>query len=232
MAAIGVRTLRGLAAKSCAASRAFHTSRISRISLTRPMLIGGSGAVSPAVASEADTFSPAAASEIFDRASAEQLGAKLLADVTLGVKPDAEKAEIKDARIIFDMVWREVVKRHGIEKMTFPREVVWLSGAPGAGKGTMASFILKEREIPHMFEVSSLLGTPEMRKKKEAGVLIGDLEVVMAVRCAVTAATPVVQEKALSLAVRPRPDDEAPSLLELSAVVLLKVADKCSIALE
>jgi hypothetical protein len=145
--------------------------------------MGGSDAAKPAEVIEADAFSPAAASEIFDRASAEQLGAKLLADVTLGVKPDAEKAEIKDARIIFDMVWREVVKKHGIEKMSFPREVVWLSGAPGAGKGTMASFILKEREIPHRFEVSSLLGTPEMRKKKEAGVLIGDLEVVMAVRC-------------------------------------------------
>lgn len=62
----------------------------------------------------------------------------------------------------------------GIENMVFPREVVWLSGAPGAGKGTMNGFIMKERDIPVMFEVSSLLSTPEMKKLKDAGVLIGD----------------------------------------------------------
>lgn len=31
----------------------------------------------------------------------------------MGAKPDENKAEIKDAKLIFDLVWREAVERHG-----------------------------------------------------------------------------------------------------------------------
>lgn len=71
---------------------------------------------------------------------------QIRADITLGAKPDDAKAEVKDAKLIFDLSWSEVLARVGIEGMVFPREIVWLSGAPGAGKGTMAGFILKVRD--------------------------------------------------------------------------------------
>lgn len=45
----------------------------------------------------------------------------------------------------------------------------------------MASFIMKERDIGLIFEVSGLLNSPEMKHRKEAGELIGDKEVVQAV---------------------------------------------------
>lgn len=45
----------------------------------------------------------------------------------------------------------------------------------------MASFIMSCRDISHIFEVSGLLNTPEMKRRKEAGELIGDKEVVQAV---------------------------------------------------
>ena len=50
---------------------------------------------------------------------------------------------------------------------------MWLTGAPGAGKGTMADVIKRERDIVHQFEVSSLLKTPEFARRKAQGLLIG-----------------------------------------------------------
>lgn len=105
---------------------------------------------------------------------------KSLSDVSLGAEP--EKTGVADPRLIFEAAWRHVVEKHGgIENLIIPREVVFLSGAPGAGKGTMSGFILKERDIQYLFEVSSLLKTPEMKKLKDSGSLIGDTEVVQAV---------------------------------------------------
>lgn len=69
----------------------------------------------------------------------------------------------------------------GEASLVFPRSIVWLAGAPGAGKGTNAAAIKKERDIAHIFEVSSLLSTPVFKAKKEAGELIGDADVISAV---------------------------------------------------
>jgi len=69
----------------------------------------------------------------------------------------------------------------GEASLVFPRSIVWLAGAPGAGKGTNAAAIKKELDIAHIFEVSSLLSTPAFRAMKEAGELIGDAEVIGAV---------------------------------------------------
>lgn len=65
--------------------------------------------------------------------------------------------------------------------MTFPREIVWLSGAPGAGKGTMGNAVKRERDIAHIVEVSSLLASDRFKALKERGELIGDREVLEAV---------------------------------------------------
>ena len=45
----------------------------------------------------------------------------------------------------------------GESGLIFPKEVIWLAGAPGAGKGTMASSIAAARQLPGVIEVSSLL---------------------------------------------------------------------------
>jgi adenylate kinase len=63
--------------------------------------------------------------------------------------------------------------------MRFPRELILLGGAPGAGKGTNSDFIRKVRDIDApAIVVSKLLDTPEARAIKARGGLVGDREVV------------------------------------------------------
>ena len=54
-----------------------------------------------------------------------------------------------------------------------------LLGAPGAGKGTNTGFIMQFRNLtaPPLV-VSELLKSPEARKKIDAGMLVGDREVI------------------------------------------------------
>ena len=63
--------------------------------------------------------------------------------------------------------------------MRFPRELILLGGAPGAGKGTNSDFIRKVRSIdaPPLV-ISQLLDTPEARAIKTRGAMVGDREVV------------------------------------------------------
>ena len=45
-----------------------------------------------------------------------------------------------------------------------PREVVWLNGAPGSGKGTNLKFIMKSRGLSRAVGMSQLLDTsPDIR---------------------------------------------------------------------
>ena len=87
--------------------------------------------------------------------------------------------EVKDAQIIFGSVWNKLTTVHGEENLRFPKEIFWLNGAPGAGKGTNTSFIMKFRDLsaPPLV-VSSLLESPEAQQMKDAGMLVGDREVV------------------------------------------------------
>ncbi|OUW16184.1 MAG: adenylate kinase [Opitutales bacterium TMED158] len=87
--------------------------------------------------------------------------------------------EVKDAQIIFNSVWNDLERKYGRENMHFPRELILLGGAPGAGKGTNTPFIMEARGLTcDPIVVSSLLDTPDMRRLKEAGQLVGDTEVV------------------------------------------------------
>jgi len=87
--------------------------------------------------------------------------------------------EIKDAQIIFGSVWRELEGGLGRSGMRFPRELILLGGAPGAGKGTNSDFIRKVRGIDAPpIVVSQLLDTPEARAIKARGGMVGDREVV------------------------------------------------------
>src|SRR5882672_7422167 len=87
--------------------------------------------------------------------------------------------EIKDARIIFDPIWDDLEAHFGRQHLRFPKEIILLGGAPGAGKGTNTAFIAKTRGLTCTpIVMSSLLDTPEMKKIKDAGNMIGDREVL------------------------------------------------------
>lgn len=87
--------------------------------------------------------------------------------------------EVKDAQLIFDGVWQELEADYGREKLRFPKELILLGGAPGAGKGTNTDYIREVRDIcAEPIVVSALLDTPEARELKAKGMMVGDREVV------------------------------------------------------
>lgn len=87
--------------------------------------------------------------------------------------------EIKDAQLIFNHVWKQLEADYGRERLRFPKELILLGGAPGAGKGTNTNFIREVRGITaEPIVVSSLLDSPEAQKLKSQGGMVGDREVV------------------------------------------------------
>ncbi|HEY0968715.1 MAG TPA: nucleoside monophosphate kinase [Opitutaceae bacterium] len=95
---------------------------------------------------------------------------------TGGKQPDLE---IKDAALIFSSVWEQLEIEFGRENLRFPKEFILLGGAPGAGKGTNTEFILKARGLTcPPIVISSLLDTPEAKRIKDAGSMVGDREVI------------------------------------------------------
>ncbi|GAB1488901.1 nucleoside monophosphate kinase [Opitutaceae bacterium] len=93
-----------------------------------------------------------------------------------GKQPDLE---IKDATLIFTAVWEQLEAEFKRENLRFPKEFILLGGAPGAGKGTNTEFILKARGLTcPPIVISALLDTPEARRIKDAGGMVGDREVI------------------------------------------------------
>ncbi len=91
---------------------------------------------------------------------------------------DSDRAEA-EATGIFESAWARIEPRVESGASRLPRGIIWLGGAPGAGKGTNTPFILRERGITAVPIVTSdLLHAPEMRLLKDAGNLIGDADVV------------------------------------------------------
>jgi len=87
--------------------------------------------------------------------------------------------EIKDAQLIFNRVWKEIEQEYGRQNLRFPKELILLGGAPGAGKGTNSDFIRELRGITaEPIVVSQLLDSPEAKKLKSQGGMVGDREVV------------------------------------------------------
>ncbi len=87
--------------------------------------------------------------------------------------------EIKDAQLIFGSVWQHLEAEVGRENLRFPKEIILLGGAPGAGKGTNTAFIAKARGLtcPPVV-ISALLDSPDAQRLKNAGNMVGDREVV------------------------------------------------------
>jgi adenylate kinase len=87
--------------------------------------------------------------------------------------------EVKDAHLIFSAVWDDLEEQYGRDHLRFPREFIWLGGAPGAGKGTNTPFIARTRDITAPpIVISALLDSPEAVAIKNAGKLVGDREVI------------------------------------------------------
>ena len=98
--------------------------------------------------------------------------------MTNGGAAPVEDIEVKDAQIIFQSIWSSLEEEVGSDNMRFPKEIFWLNGAPGAGKGTQTAFIMEFRDLTEKpIVVSELLKSPEARKKIDAGMLVGDREV-------------------------------------------------------
>src|SRR3954462_1513193 len=87
--------------------------------------------------------------------------------------------EIKDAQLIFEAVWSDLEADFGRENLRFPKEIILLGGAPGAGKGTNTAFISRTRGLTcQPIVISALLDSPEAKALKDAGNMVGDREVV------------------------------------------------------
>lgn len=92
---------------------------------------------------------------------------------------EKKNLDLKNAEKIFSEVMGDLEREHGRENLCFPKEIMWLGGAPGSGKGTNTPFILRERDITaDPVVMSELLDTPEMQKVKDAGQFVGDGDVV------------------------------------------------------
>ncbi|OYV47694.1 MAG: adenylate kinase, partial [Verrucomicrobia bacterium 21-51-4] len=90
--------------------------------------------------------------------------------------------EVKDASLIFNAAWAVLESDFGVENLRFPKEIFWLNGAPGAGKGTNTRFIMEYRDLAAgPILVSDLLNSPEAKQRKDAGLLVGDREVTLLV---------------------------------------------------
>ncbi|MFK7765967.1 MAG: nucleoside monophosphate kinase [Mariniblastus sp.] len=87
--------------------------------------------------------------------------------------------EIKDAQVIFANVWEMLHEEVGRENLRFPKELILLGGAPGAGKGTHTKYIMRARGLTcPPIVISQLLTTPEAKRIKDQGQMVGDTEVV------------------------------------------------------
>ena len=87
--------------------------------------------------------------------------------------------EIKDAVVIFNGAWETLEEEFGEQNLRFPKELILLGGAPGAGKGTHTQFIIRSRGLTcPPIVVSELLTTPEAERLKSSGQMVGDRPVV------------------------------------------------------
>mmetsp|Transcript_15099 Transcript_15099/g.26786 ORF Transcript_15099/g.26786 Transcript_15099/m.26786 type:complete len:566 (-) Transcript_15099:1070-2767(-) len=80
-----------------------------------------------------------------------------------------------DAKMVFDACWRRFEEKYDMKDIHIPREIIWLNGAPGSGKGANAKHLLKIRGLDHSICISDLLATyPHTRSMMERGELIHD----------------------------------------------------------
>ncbi len=114
-----------------------------------------------------------------DSSGERELSEPLATGESAKAPTQAADLEIKDAQLIFNAVWNDLLADPGRENLRFAKEIILLGGAPGSGKGTNTRYILSGRGLTcDPIVVSDLLNSPEARKIKESGGLVGDREVV------------------------------------------------------
>ena len=80
---------------------------------------------------------------LFDDIHDDDISLSSLAETWLGFSDS-----VKDPTIIFNMAWRRLISAVGGERnVRLPTEIMFLGGAPGAGKGTMTPYIMWERGL-------------------------------------------------------------------------------------
>ncbi|PSC68866.1 adenylate kinase [Micractinium conductrix] len=84
-----------------------------------------------------------------------------------------ERLSLK-AQVIFESSWKKIEEKYK-DRLMCPREVVWLNGAPGSGKGTNMPFIMKSRGLSRAIGMSQLLDTsPDIKNIIDRGELVPD----------------------------------------------------------
>jgi adenylate kinase len=89
-----------------------------------------------------------------------------------------------EAIFLFDRVWNKLSRDDygNVREITVPAHIVWVNGAPGAGKGTNTRNIMRTMGIfTRPIVVSDLLDDAGFRKKIDQGMLVDDEAVTLLV---------------------------------------------------
>jgi adenylate kinase len=88
--------------------------------------------------------------------------------------------EAGDIDSICEQIWQEFVEKyHFSSDMGFPRPVIWLSGAPGSGKGANSCHVMRVLGLStEPIIVSDLLNSEDLKSHKDQGDLIDSRIVV------------------------------------------------------
>lgn len=113
--------------------------------------------------------------KLFDHVDLKEMEIKTLLNFWL----ETTKKQVPDSKLLFETAWSKLILKHPLDKLIFPREFIFLGGAPGSGKGTNTQYIMKLREMTsNPIVISSLLTSPSAKKIKDSGGLVGDAEVI------------------------------------------------------
>lgn len=106
-------------------------------------------------------------------ATAPPKGPISLRDRVDAIPTNTKEVSMK-AQVVFETSWKKMEQRLG-DTYVCPREIVWLNGAPGSGKGTNIPFILKTRGMSRAIGMSQLLdSSPEIRDIIDKAELVPD----------------------------------------------------------
>jgi adenylate kinase len=84
-----------------------------------------------------------------------------------------------EATFLFDRIWKKILRREP-GRIVFPEQIIWINGAPGAGKGTNTRDVMRAMGIPtRPIVVSNLLNDEKFKQKIDRGELINDEEVTL-----------------------------------------------------
>eukprot|EP01084_Bolivina_argentea_P126757 224365_1 len=81
-----------------------------------------------------------------------------------------------NAKVIFELIFGEISGQMGGDSnMVFPKDIMWLCGAPGSGKGEMSQWIMYQRGYhAEPIRISAILSGEEIEQLKSSGKLVSD----------------------------------------------------------